>query len=555
MTFLPIVERELRVASRRRGTYWGRLGASVLAIALFVFIYGLMFTEAPHEMSKVIFGVIAGVCFLFSLLAGVRATADSLSSEKREGTLGLLFLTDLRGFDVVLGKLAATSLNTFYSLLAVFPVLAVSLLLGGVTRDEVGRMVLVLVNTLLFSLAAGMFCSAITRNARGAMSATFLLIALINAIPPLAGVIEAAVRDANAVRPAYLISSAGFAFALSFDFIYPLMKQQFWVSCAITHGCTWLFLVTASLLAPYSWQDRPGGARRLRWRERWKQWCYGDTVERARFRASLLDVNPMFWLSSRERIKPAMVWGFLGLLGVGWVWGAFKVGRDWFAQETYVMTAFLLHSTLKLWLGAEAGQRFVEDRRNSALELLLSTPLTVAEVLRGQFLAMRRNFLRPLILVLALDVVFLLLPVINQGWSEDNAIWVWMFVVGIIMLVADMFTLFWVGLWMGLAARHPNRVAGSTIAWVLTLPWAVWMMFFVMLVFLNAHRVFQPSTQFAIGLILFLSLANDLAACLFCRRALHRHLRELAVQRVTYARGWAKFWPWGGSPKPPPAES
>lgn len=526
----------------------------MLAMALFVFIYGIMFAEAPHEMSKVIFGVISGVCFLYSLLAGVRATADSLSSEKREGTLGLLFLTDLRGFDVVLGKLAATSLNTFYSLVAVFPVLAVSLLLGGVTREEVGRMVLVLINTMLFSLSAGMLCSAITRNARAAMSATFLLIALVNAIPPLVGVIHSLVREANTVQPAYLISSAGFAFALSFDFFYALMKLPFWVSCAITHGCTWLFLILASVLVPYSWQDRPGGIRRVRWRERWKQWCYGDSVERARFRASLLDVNPIFWLCSRERIRPALVWGFLGLLGVGWVWGAFKVGREWFTQETYVMTAFLLHSTLKLWLGAEAGQRFVEDRRHNALELLLSTPMTVAEVLQGQFLAMRRNFLRPMILVLALDLLFLLLPVVNQGWSEDNANWVWMFLVGIVMLVADMFTLFWVGVWMGLSARFPNRVAGSTIAWVLTLPWAVWMIFFVLMAFLNAHRVFQPSTSFAIGLILFLSLANDAAASYFCRRALHRHLRELAVQRVTYARGWARFWPWGGAAKPPPVE-
>ena len=35
-------------------------------------------------------------------LCAMRNTADSLSAEKREGTLGLLFLTDLRGYDVVL---------------------------------------------------------------------------------------------------------------------------------------------------------------------------------------------------------------------------------------------------------------------------------------------------------------------------------------------------------------------------------------------------------------------------------------------------------------------
>jgi hypothetical protein len=59
-------------------------------------------------------------------------TADCISSEKREGTLGLLFLTDLKGYSVILGKMLATSLNSFYALTAIFPVLAIPLLLGGI---------------------------------------------------------------------------------------------------------------------------------------------------------------------------------------------------------------------------------------------------------------------------------------------------------------------------------------------------------------------------------------------------------------------------------------
>jgi len=39
--------------------------------------------------------------------AACALTADTLSGESREGTLGLLFLTDLRSWDVTLGKLAS----------------------------------------------------------------------------------------------------------------------------------------------------------------------------------------------------------------------------------------------------------------------------------------------------------------------------------------------------------------------------------------------------------------------------------------------------------------
>src|SRR6267143_384147 len=115
MTFLPIVDRELRVAARKRSTFWVSLAAA--------------------------------------LSAGLFFTSDCLSEEKREGTIGFLFLTDLRGYDVVLGKLLATSLRCFYALLAVFPIIAITLLMGGVTGEQFWKTLLALVNALLVSLA------------------------------------------------------------------------------------------------------------------------------------------------------------------------------------------------------------------------------------------------------------------------------------------------------------------------------------------------------------------------------------------------------------------
>src|SRR2546423_9079088 len=164
MTFLPIVERELRVASRRRGTYWNRAVAALAAILIFG---GALFFEAhqpPKELGKDIFNALAGLFLFSSLVAGIRYTADCLSEEKRAGTLGLLFLTDLKGYDVVLGKLMATSLNSFYAVLAIFPPLAIPILVGGVPGGEFWRLVLVLINTLFFSLCAGLFVSAISRD-------------------------------------------------------------------------------------------------------------------------------------------------------------------------------------------------------------------------------------------------------------------------------------------------------------------------------------------------------------------------------------------------------
>ena len=62
--------------------------------------------------------------------------------------MGLLFLTDLKGYDVVLGKFIARSLPALYGLLALLPLIGIPLLLGGVTGSEFWRMALALVNAL-----------------------------------------------------------------------------------------------------------------------------------------------------------------------------------------------------------------------------------------------------------------------------------------------------------------------------------------------------------------------------------------------------------------------
>src|SRR5438270_6085640 len=98
MTFLPIVERELRVAARKRATYWSRSLTVLVALAIPVFM--LMFfgtVGGPAGVGANLFSALTNVAFFCCILAGVFLTADCLSGEKREGTLGLLFLTDWKG--------------------------------------------------------------------------------------------------------------------------------------------------------------------------------------------------------------------------------------------------------------------------------------------------------------------------------------------------------------------------------------------------------------------------------------------------------------------------
>src|SRR6187401_1192201 len=125
MTQLPIVSRELRVAARKASTFWIRLVAVIIATLIatgFILLAAVGIPGAPR-FGPALFSTLTWLGFIATSLAGVFLTSDCLSQEKREGTLGLLFLTDLRGFDVVAGKLLSNSLAAVYGLLAAFPVI------------------------------------------------------------------------------------------------------------------------------------------------------------------------------------------------------------------------------------------------------------------------------------------------------------------------------------------------------------------------------------------------------------------------------------------------
>jgi len=63
-----------------------------------------------HKLDGLYGRVRVGLCY-----------ADSISRERREGTLGILLLTRLKTFDVVLGKLCSAGTTTYYALFGFAP--------------------------------------------------------------------------------------------------------------------------------------------------------------------------------------------------------------------------------------------------------------------------------------------------------------------------------------------------------------------------------------------------------------------------------------------------
>ena len=562
MTFLPIVARELRVAARRPVTYWVRSGAALAILGLGAWLFLMMRRESPHQIAKGLFWVMTGGAVFYCLLSGVWFTADCLSREKREGTLGLLFLTDLKGYDVVLGKLAATSLNCLYAALAIVPMLALPLLMGGVALGEFGRMALVLINTLFFSLALGIAVSALSRSPRRAMDITFVLLLFLTALLPALGAWRAAVASSTEVGRGWLLPSVGFGYSRALDPVYKARPHEFWWSLAVIHGLGWLFLLLASAFVPRAWQERPAGARALRWRARWQQWIYGCAADRTGFRQRLLDRGAYCWLASRVRLRPALIWAVLGLIACGWLWGWARVGRDWLSEGTYLMSGFLLCVVLKILFGLDAGRQLAEDRSAGTLELLLTTPLTVQDVLRGQRLALRRQFQGPVIVVLLVCLLFMLFGMTDttsQLEPEYRTLWFLMWTAVMVMLVADLDGLYWLGMWKGLTARNPARAAAGNLASILLLPWVA-----LALVVFVGGGLLQPNVKpvllqlVLLGFYFGLGLATDLGFAIWARRKLLTQFRLVAAGRYEPRAGFWKRLLGGGVPRgvePPQPET
>ena len=545
MTFLPIVERELRVTARRRATYWSRLGAAGIAFVLFAMVVVLFeFSDGSVNfgttMGPMLFGIFSWLSFAFVAVAGVFLTSDALSEEKREGTLGLLFLTDLRGYDVVIGKLLSTSLTAAYGLMAAFPVIGISFLLGGVTGGEFWRLVLVLFNTMFFSLALGMFISAISRDAQRAMNGTVLLCALFLALLPMFDWAMAGWDDTKFVAR-FSLASAGFTFTQTDQ----TRLGNFWTSLVVTHLLSWLFLAAACVIAPHAWQESASvtgsGSNSRAQRRR-----FGAPVQRAALRQRWLAENPVRWLAARD----FWLWKFLWMVVIGG--GAIFVPLGLTTSNLNALAGiasgimWLLALLMILLVASQASRFLVEAMRSGTIELLLATPLCPQQIVRGQFWALRRVFLGPALVVMLLMTgasVAQMIAIEQMNANSNANMGAEFYVMQIVQMLSFLITFAtgliataWFGMWMGLTSKKAGVAVFKTIVFVQILPTvALW--FVLMLIYVTGSSFMSGNwfSWFPEVITSGLAVAADIAFILISRKKLLTHFRELA----THATGVA----------------
>jgi len=570
MTFLPIVERELRIAARKRSTFWLRVIAALVTLLIASAVAGIggaveaMSSGAfPITLGAILFGILSWMSFGCVAVAGIFFTSDCLSEEKREGTLGLLFLTDLRGYDVVLGKLMAMLLRTFYALIAVFPVVAITLMMGGVTGAEFWQRMLALANTLFLSLAAGMFVSSVSRETQRALGGTLLLLLFFVVGLPLLDIWIAHLRHK---RFEWLLSYASPWF-MSHCAGEPPAKN-FWQSFGIQNFLGWIFLVLASACTPRAFHEKMTGNTTAK-----KNWLYtlryGSEGGRVRRRTRLLDINPALWLAHRQRWRWLLLWIFsfacVGTLAVvlWWNWGDNKYqGARYFLLQaaSYLFSPVILG--LYFWVASQASRFFVEARKNGAMELLLASPLPEARIVAGQWSALLRLFGVPVLLFVVAHVVlgFLQVQEMHAMVANSKGATTSMFeethqivstLSSVLTSLGDFVALAWFGMWMGMKIQRPTIAVLLTLVFVLVIPWFIstFVQGYLMVLVMSGSKFLAGKSDFPMWLVTSIVavmwVLKDVFFIMWSRGQLRTKFR--AVASGSNNRVWV--------PSPPPVQS
>jgi len=345
------------------------------------------------SLPRLTFEILSFILLAFALLGGILLTADSIASERREGTLGLLFLTDLTGTDIALGKLAASSIQGACALVASLPILAIPLMMGGIAAKDYWLTALALIAALLCSAGIGLWASARARTAASgllwavlALLALCLVPALITWLARHAPILPSPFLQAELLSPALVIARAS-----NVDNLSPAAARN----TAIAVGVVALIGIACLAMAARTLartgrsglpdaKSAPNNPRPATHKPSSPKSSARPSVESA----------PSWLQARRLPALPALRWILPACLIA---WGGFYIAARLLpnsrAVPTFITCMFItygLHVIYKVRLALLGTAPLSEDIRGGAMELLLSTPLSPRRILAGQVTAVTR---------------------------------------------------------------------------------------------------------------------------------------------------------------------
>jgi ABC-type transport system involved in multi-copper enzyme maturation permease subunit len=409
MTLLPIVERELRVRARQGLTFCTRgiFGGVAILFCLQQLSYADVFrgTFSAGEIAFRGLAVMAAVICAFGFLA----TADAISQERREHTLGLLLLTGIKSGDVLLGKLLSAGLIQVTALLAFVPVLMLPVLAGGVMGREAMLTAAALGHILFCSLVFGLWASSCRDEWFAAVRLALVCLlawwfgpwildraaggtGTIGLLSPLTALTGAMRNDLGAVA-----LSIGLGQVIGWGLLVRTRSR-------LSRG-------TAEVSVPAKATETPGVLA-----ERGSL-LVSAPEQRART-PSFHRNDPLAWLMRRQRGVLAMIW-VATLLSMLWRFGGLGfylflggLAPTWFLVWPAMLAVSAVSGALLAWA---ASRFFFAAWRSGEMEMLLTTPVGAARIVSAHWSYLKHLLRWPLFFILGLAVLQ------NSFWGWHQA--------------------------------------------------------------------------------------------------------------------------------------
>ncbi len=527
MTFLPIIERELLVRSRNRLTWWIRFGAGLAGalICLTQLAYSHPYSN-PALVGRELFGGLVVVALLLCL-GSCLLTAESVGSERREGTLGLLLLTHVKTFDVLVGKLGSVGIVALCALLAFVPMLMIPVVAGGVSGGEAARVAVALGNMLFFALTAGLFASSNQPDRFKAARGAILIVVAFAFLPYVAAWMLEPVL-AQMVR---LLSPVA-ALLAAIDFGANSSTTPFWISMSLMFAVSGLLLVRAGVRLRRGLREENAGSRETLPAESHK---VRPVRSRHPWRGKKHWKSPAEWLVRRKHGLAATLWlvGALGFFYYG-VYGIFFrfIGSSFLMSHTAVSLAFtVIQGALMAWASSRF---FVDARRSEELELLLTTPLEAQAIVSAQWRVLRKLLIGPVALMV---VPMLFQGLAMNGYYRSSGFGEWMpvyYLIGSVILCLKLAAECWLGIWFGLRAQGQSRAIIYTLGLTIAIPYVFQSLFSAV-----SRMVLGPGMGVFWIVIWFVPLVIDLLFYLWLIRFARRRLDQNFSSGTPGALRWS----------------
>lgn len=477
---MPLLVKELAEQAGRIRTYRIRLAFALLlyvpAMAMMLFRDGNLDLFGSVDLASTGFG--REVCDLvwislqFAIYIFLPAmTAGCIASEKEDGSLPLLFLTDLKPSEIILQKYLGRLVPFLTLVLLSLPLFAVGYAYGGLSVDTVLIMGIGLLVAMLQVAAISLLCSAHCSTATAAIVSSYFVGAAIYFLPYLAVVILHEAVDFLHGWPDSVIECT----LLAWNPFYVLTEYRHNLRGLLAASLpllasTILFLVLArAALVKYVFSTPRSVVSLFRRLDGiyagWNR-HFGNRTFFADH-ATLPADQPIAWremhkrgLGRRHHLVRLLLILMIPLVFLLVLYVLQSSNRR---LEIYMMIGGGTWLVCGVILLTNAASCIPSERSAQTLDVLLSTPIDVISIVQQKLASLHR-----LAFVLSIPLLTLgVLPALNllhDHWNryEDQKYWLMYNLIYVTGTVTGLLYLLWIGFACGLFMR--NRTAAVTTA-------------------------------------------------------------------------------------------